>query len=374
MKNILEEIVQTGKDLLKPHEYQILVISWGIWIAIEQILNQAGVDVKDIPSESLSGPILYSSLIASILPLFHFSTGKLGDFSSRANVNQQVLSLTQNGDILRGTCNMMYDSARESGLFGNKKEQTEEHKKIQEQADTLRKKLKYTYLASVLLSSYILRGEEWPCFKSFECVCENWNDWKCDIEQTLTKEELKREKESWYIDIFTQAIQDAENTAGFNEKISARNISFIVEVINQIEDDYNEIFVEFASVIGKPVKTLEEALAISELSVKPEETTLRFLKEKARGRKGLFYTLLALSMISMNRADELQNITWLNSTYLKEAIEFLSSHTNAIVGTTISFIALRALGTINSNNALSAYLGRRLIPTISRIEIEKSLD
>lgn len=350
--------IKSGLDkLLEPHEYHILVISTGIGIAIEQILDTVGIDVKDIPSDTLSEPILYTSILATLLPLFRFSTGKDGDFSSRAKVNYDVLQLAQNGDVLRGTCNMMYESAKinEDLKLDNKK------------AKELLKKLKYTYLAAVLLASYIMRWEQGACFESFTEVCKEWKE-------DGTKDETKQEtqNQTWYIEIFQKAINDTVRTEGFKEKISAQNVSFIVEVINQLEDNYNSLFVEFSELTGMPINTLEEALAISERSVKPEEFTLDFLKQKARGRKALFYTLIALSAISMNKPEEINNIGWLQDTFLKGIIDYVSAHSNAIVATTITFISLRVLGTLNSNNVVTNYLGRRLIPSISRIELEKN--
>lgn len=62
--------------LSKPHEYQILCICCLIWAWTEWALDKVWLDIKDLPSESFSTPLILTWLASTALSLYQFSTDK----------------------------------------------------------------------------------------------------------------------------------------------------------------------------------------------------------------------------------------------------------------------------------------------------------
>ncbi len=353
MKSTLsEKIKNIWNKLRKPHEYQILLPSIWVGIMVEYILDNVGVDIRDIPSESLSEWVVYAGLFTTILSAYKYSTGKIEDISSKAKADNIILWLSQKGDILRGTCNMLYTSWEIKGCI-----------KDPERTKKCQRELRYIYLAMILLSSNIIRWEEGPCFNCFTEVCKNWWD---NSPYCLEDNEQNR----YYKTIFRKAIKHVTQVENYNDTVSSSNISFVVEIINTLEDYYDKKFVEFAHQTWSPFTTAEEWVAISSLTVTPEVETLDFIKEQARNRKAFFYLLLSLSAASMGRTEWVEALQWINNYFIKDIVDFLASHANAIVGTTIAYISARALGTINTNNIVTKYISKRLTPETRRTQLE----
>lgn len=352
MNKVKSKLRWTWRKLLKPQEYQILLPSIWVWVLVEMILNKWGVNIRDIPSEFVSESVIYAWFITTILSAFKYSTGKIEDISSKVKADNIILWLSQNWDILRGTCNMLYQNGIDTDS-------------IKDPSKTLKaqRELKYTYLAMVLLSSYLVRWETGPCFNCFTAVCNNWWDGTAHCFEDT-------EQNRHYKKIFKQAIKHIVEVEGYSEPITSDSVSLIVEVINTLEDSYDKQFVSFARETWSPFTTTEEAIAISQLTIKPEVETLNFLKEQARNRRAFFYLLCSLSAASMGKTEWVEALQWMNDYFIKDILDFLASHANAIVGTTIAYISARALWTMNNNNIITKYTSKRLTPDTRRMELE----
>lgn len=349
------KIWKIWQALRKPHEYQILLPSIWVWILVESILNNTWVNIRDIPSESISETVIYAWFLTTALSAFKYSTWKIEDISSKTRADNTILWLSQNWDILRWTCNMLYRNGENTWSIKDSNI-TKKHQR----------ELKYTYLASILLSSHVIRWETWPCYDCFTEVCNSW--WK---DNTSCYNQEDNEQNRHYKKIFRAALKHVIEKELFDWEISASNVSLIVEIINTLEDFYDIQFTDFASETWSPFTTTEEWLAISQLTVRPEVETLNFIKEQARNRKAFFWLLCSLSAASMGKTEWVEALEWMNNYFIKDILDFLASHANAIVWTTVAYIWARALGTLNTNNVLTKYVSKRLSPNTRRMQLEE---
>lgn len=346
-------IEKVWKKLRKPHEYQILIPSIWVGAAIEYILNNHGINIRDIPPQFVSESVVYAGFLTTVLSLYKYSTGKTEDISSKARADNTILQLSQNGDILRWMCNIHY----ESGINNNIIKDVDRTQKEQ-------RELKYTYLAMILLASYIIRGEKWPCYECYTQVCNNW-EWESPYRTQDS------EQNTYYKKVFREAIKHITEVEEFKDPVSHDSVSLIVEVINTLEDIYDRKMAKFAQKVWASLTTVEEWIALAQLTVRPEIETVNYLKEQARNRKAFYYLLISLSAASMGRTEWVEALEWINNYFIKDIIDFLASHANAIVGTTVTYISARAIGTMNFNNIITKYISKRLTPDTRRVILEE---
>jgi len=350
----LELAKERWKQLLKPHEYQILLPSIWVGILVEVILNRNWINIRDIPTEFLSETVIYAWFVTTILSAgYKFSTWKIGDVSSRAKADNIVLEIQRSWNKLRSICNTLYRNGENQELIKD----TAKTKKNQLE-------LKYTYLAMTLLSSHIIRWEVGPCHDCFKEVCDKW--WRDDTAYTM--EDTKQNR--YYKKIFKRAIKHLVNEENYKDPIVGDSRHLIVEVINTLEDFYETQFTDFCNEVGCPFSTMEEGNATAERTNVAKDETLDFLKEQARNHKAFFYLLLSLSAASLGKYEWVKILEWISETPLEDILDFLASHANSIVGTTVVYTSVRAIWTLNSNNILTRYISKRLAPDTLRIQLE----